>query len=65
MFDCDKKKRVIAGVSAGFILVVGLSFGIFYQPQAKTDKIFSSALEEFSNGDYQNAYYLFSKVTVF
>lgn len=65
MFDWDKKKRVIAGVSAGFILVVGLSFGIFYQPQAKTDKIFSSALEDFSNGDYQNAYYLFSKVTVF
>ena len=65
MFDWDNKKRVIAGVSAGFILVVGLSFGIFYQPQAKTDKIFSSALEEFSNGDYQNAYYLFSKVTVF
>ena len=65
MFDWDKNKRVIIGATAGFALVVGLSFAIFYQPQSKTDEIYSSALEDFSKGNYQNAYYLFSKVTVF
>ena len=33
--------------------------------RSKTDEIYSAALEDFSKGNYQNAYYLFSKVTLF
>ena len=38
---------------------------MFYQSPAKTDEIYKAALEDFSKGDYQNAYYLFSKVSYF
>lgn len=65
MFDWDKKKRVIVGAAVSVVLVAGVCFAIFYQSPVKTDKIYSSALEDFSKGNYQNAYYLFSKVTVF
>lgn len=65
MFDWDKKKRVIVGAAVSVVLIAGVCFAIFYQSPAKTDKIYSSALEDFSKGNYQNAYYLFSKVTVF
>ena len=59
------KKRVIVG---GITLVIAAGTGIFaalYQPEQKTDEIYRAALEDFKQGDYQNAYYLFSKVTMF
>ena len=65
MFDWDNKKRVIAGISLAVVLAFGLGVAVLYQPQSKTDAIYSSALEDFSKGDYQNAYYLFSKVSLF
>ncbi len=65
MFDWDKKKRVIVGSAVSVVVVTGICLAMFYQSPAKTDKIYSAALEDFSNGNYQNAYYLFSKVTVF
>ncbi len=66
MFEWDLKKRVIVTfVSVGILFSIGFYFGVVYQPPAKTDKIYKSALEDFNKGDYQNAYYLFSKVTLF
>ena len=65
MFDWDKKKRVIVGTSIVAIFIATFAFAKIYQPQAKTEEIYTSALEDFSKGDYQNAYYLFSKVTLF
>lgn len=66
MFEWDLKKRVIAGaLGVGILFSTGFYFGVVYQPAAKTDKIYKSALEDFNKGDYQNAYYLFSKVTMF
>lgn len=66
MFEWDLKKRVIAGaLGVGILFSTGFYFGVIYQPPAKTDKIYKSALEDFNKGDYQNAYYLFSKVTMF
>lgn len=65
MFDWDKKKRVVAGSIAVSVIVLGSILGAVYQPQSKTDEIYSAALEDFSKGNYQNAYYLFSKVTLF
>ena len=65
MFEWDLKKRVIAGTLAFSIIFVGVYILNIYQPSYKTDEIYSAALEDLSNGNYQNAYYLFSKVTMF
>lgn len=66
MFEWDLKKKVIAGaLGVGILFSTGFYFGVVYQPSAKTDKIYKSALEDFNKGEYQNAYYLFSKVTMF
>lgn len=59
------KKRVIAVSAALIFCVFGGTFAVLYQPTEKTDEIYSAALEDFSKGNYQNAYYLFSKVTFF
>lgn len=65
MFDWDKKKRVIVGTISGTIIVFGLVFAAFYQSPVKTDEIYTSALNDYAKGDYQNAYYLFSKISLF
>lgn len=66
MFEWDLRKKITVGAfGVGlFVLTVGY-FGAVYQSPTGTDRIYKSALEDFAKGDYQNAYYLFSKVTVF
>ncbi len=64
MINWDMKKRVIAFLAVS-VLCTGGIFAKLYQPSEKTDEIYSSALEDFSKGNYQNAYYLFSKVSLF
>ena len=59
------KKRVIAGVLVLFFAAGAGIFVAVYQSPSKTDEIYSAALEDFKDGNYQNAYYLFSKVTLF
>lgn len=44
-------------------LGLGLLFAKIYQPQQKTEKIYKNALNDYNNGNYSNAYYLFSKVS--
>jgi len=66
MIEWDLKKKVIASALAGGILFsTAFYFGVIYQSPAKTDKIYSAALDDFNNGNYQNSYYLFSKITMF
>ena len=65
MFEWDLKKKVIAGALAFGVISAGVCISAIYQPPAKTDKIYASALADFEKGDYQNAYYLFSKISVF
>lgn len=63
MIDWDLKKRVIA--ASTIVVLVGIvGFGMIYQSPEKTDRIFSAALEDFNKGNYQNSYYLFSKVGI-
>lgn len=64
MLERDLKTKIIVTGAASIILLAGLCFGAIYQTPAKTDKIFSAALEDFNKGDYQNSYYLFSKVGI-
>ncbi len=65
MIEWDFKKKVIAITFAVVLGVGGISFVSLYQSPQRTDEIYSAALEDFSKGDYQNAYYLFSKITLF
>lgn len=65
MFEWDLRKRVIAGAIAFGVLSTGLCFALVYQSPAKTDEIYSAALKDFEDGNYQNSYYLFSKIGLF
>ena len=64
MIERDLKKRVLAAVAV-ILLVGGVSFAALYQSPERTDEIYTAALDDFSKGNYQNAYYLFSKITLF
>lgn len=66
MFSWDMKKWVIFS-SVAISLAFGAGFASFmlYQPQEKTEEIYRAALEDFKKGDYQNSYYLYSKVGYF
>ncbi len=44
-------------------LLLGLFFAKIYQPPSKTYKIYESALKDYDNENYSNAYYLFSKIS--
>lgn len=65
MLEWDLRKRVIAGAVAFGVLSTGLLFALVYQSPTRTDEIYSAALKDFEDGDYQNAYYLFSKIGLF
>lgn len=65
MFEWDLRKRVIAGAIAFGVLSTGLCFALVYQSPARTDEIYSAALKDFEDGNYQNSYYLFSKIGLF
>ncbi len=59
----EKSIKIIAGSAiVGVCFITGLFFANVYQPAEKTMQIYSSALKDFANGEYQNSYYLFSKV---
>ena len=60
MFEWDMKKRVIAGAIAAILVIGVVVFALVYQPPSKTDEIYKSAMQDFKDGNYQNAYYLFS-----
>ena len=66
MIELVMQKRVVIIISAVIVLAsAGILASKLYQSCEKTDEIYASALEDFSKGDYQNAYYLFSKVSIF
>ena len=63
MFTWDWKKKLIVW---GFIFVVSIAAGCFavlYQTPERTNEIYKAALEDFNKGEYQNSYYLFSKIS--
>lgn len=66
MFDWDLKKKVIAGAILSGIVFSALFYTfVIYQSPEKTDEIYKSAIEDFQKGNYQNSYYLFSRITMF
>lgn len=66
MFERNVKNKVIAGaVVFGMLFSIGFYSLRVYQPASKTDAIYTQALQDYEKGEYQNSYYLFSKVTLF
>lgn len=43
-------------------MLVGMFFYKFYQPESKAIRLYEQGLKNYENGNYQNAYYLFSKI---
>lgn len=58
----DKHKIILGSVIVTVCFMSGVFFAKIYQPEAKTLKIYSHAMQDYANGDYQNSYYLFSRV---
>lgn len=65
MVGFELKQKITLYLSAGVLFLFSGCFLAFYQPEAKTDRIYKAALEDYEKGDYQNSYYLFSKVSLF
>lgn len=66
MFERNVKYKVIVGaVVLSVLFSLGFYFLRIYQPAAKTDAIYTQALSDYEKGEYQNSYYLFSKITLF
>ena len=59
----DRDKGIIAGFVLLLCLIGGFYFAKIYQPEAKTIKIYKQALKDYDNGNYSNAYFLFSKIS--
>lgn len=60
-----KKDKKLLLIIVGLFIFVFLPAAIFYQPPAKTEKIYKDALNDMQKKNYANAYYLFSRVSYF
>jgi len=59
------REKIIVGVSLVVLCFAGgIFFNKLYQTPHKSMDIYKAALEDYNSGDYSNAYYLFSKVSV-
>lgn len=58
----DKDKNIAKAVGIILCLLIGIFFAKIYQPQGKTVKIYQQALKDYQNENYQNSYFLFSKI---
>lgn len=63
MIEMSSKHKIILGtIIVGICFIAGFFFAAVYQPSDKTMRIYSSAMQDYANGDLQNSYYLFSRV---
>ena len=62
MFDNLNVKTVIKVIVLLSFMLAGIFFYKIYQPQSKTIQLYQQGLKNYENANYQNAYYLFSRV---
>ena len=65
MAESSKIKNTAKIVILASCLLAGIYFYKFYQPETKSIKLYEQGLNNFQNGNYQNSYYLFSKIGYF
>ncbi len=59
----DENKNIIKFVIIILCLLAGIVFVKVFQTSAKTERIYKQALKDYQNQNYQNAYYLFSRIS--
>ena len=59
------RQKIILGSIICTLIIIASICAFFYQSEEKTDEIYAMAVEDLKQGDYSNAYYLFSKITFF
>lgn len=57
------KNLVIKIAIIGLCFIGGAFFAYIWQPESRTNEIYSQALKNYSDGDFQNSYYLFSRIS--
>ena len=63
VFNKINKNQINKVIIFVICLILGFGFAKIYQPTSKTYKIYESALKDYDNENYSNAYYLFSKIS--
>lgn len=64
MIEMNNKHKIIMGlIIIGVCFIAGFFFALMYQPAEKTMQIYRHAMQDFANKDYQNSYYLFSRIS--
>lgn len=59
------KKALLGLLLVAICFIMGCFAVKFYQPMNKSMTIYSDALKDYNNGEYQNSYYLFSRISFF
>lgn len=60
----DRNKGFLVAVVIFLVcLVAGVYFAKLYQPESKSVRVYKQALKDYDNGNFSNAYYLFSKIS--
>lgn len=59
----DRDKGILTGILLLCFFVLGVVTARLYQPHSKAVRIYKQALRDYNNGNYQNSYYLFSKIS--
>lgn len=65
MLNWNDKRTIAGALIAAFLIFACGVFALNYQSEEKTEEIYKAALEDFEKGDFQNSYYLFSKISIF
>lgn len=64
MIGMNNKLKILTGsVIIGSCFLIGFVCAYLYQPVEKTMRIYSHAMQDYENKDFQNSYYLFSRVS--
>ena len=66
MINLNTRDKIIIISSAAVIFFAGgIFFNKLYQTPFKSQKIYKEALADYKSGDFSNAYYLFSRISMF
>lgn len=66
MRGMNSREKIVVGLSLVVLCFAGgIFFNKLYQTPFKSMQVYKAALDDYKRGDYSNAYYLFSKISLF